>query len=199
MNMYSSSHPVAFPWTTSTGWSLGSKFAISFGNPGSSDRTAYIWAFQFMKEQLKEDFVFELRIGYYKDTSYAHAPDPVWINPITAPDDQTGHTFTVTPDSLDANGIFWLKDGNSPQGFVASRVLIERKSGPSTLNFDFVGTFYDFETAIDNKHADDKSDDYNSLSINEYWVRDVSGASFWKSKCLCNILFHLRLHPGKRL
>ena len=178
MNMYSSSHTIAFPWTISTGWSLESKFAISFGNPGSTDRTAYIWAIQFMKEQVKEDFVFELRIGYFKDTSYAHSPDPVWINPITAPDDQTGHTYTVTPESLDVNGIFWLKEGNNLQGFVASRVLIERKSGPSTLNFDFVGTFYEFETAIDNKHENDKTDDYNQLSINEYWVRGVSGTSF---------------------
>ena len=84
----------------------------------------------------------------------------------------------MTPDSLDVNGIFWLKEGNNLQGFVASRVLIERKSGPSTLNFDFVGTFYAFETAIDNKHENDKSDDYNQLSINEYWVRGVSGTSF---------------------
>ena len=175
--MYSSSHPVAFPWTTSTGWSLGSKFAISFGNPGSTDRTAYIWAIQFMKEQLTEDFVFELRIGYFKDTSYAHSPNPVWINPITAPDNQTGHTFTVTSDSLDSNGIFWLKDGNDPQGFVASRVLIEKQSGPSTLNFDFVGTFYEFETAVDSKHENDKYDDFNQVSINEWWVRGVSGIS----------------------
>ena len=181
MNMYSSFHPVAFPWTTSTGWSLGTKFAIFFGSPGSTDRSAYIWAIQFMEEQLKEDFAFEMWIGYFKDTSYAHGADPVWINPITAPDNQTGHTFTVTPESLDDNGVFWLKDGEKPQGFVASRVLIEKKSGPSTLNFDFVGTFYDFETAIDNKHEDDKSDDYNQISINEYWVRSISGEPFYIS------------------
>ena len=141
-----------------------------------------------MKEQLKEDFVFELRIGYYKDTSYAHTPTPVWINPVTAPDDQTGHTFTVAPDSLDTNGIFWLKDGDKPLAFVASRLLIERKSGPSTLNFDFVGTFYDFETAIDSKHDNNKNDDYNSISINEYWVRGVPGAYFCKILSKCRVI-----------
>ena len=174
--MYSSSHPVGFPWTKSTGWSLASKFAITFGNPESSDRTAYIWGIQFMKEQLTEDFVFEMRIGYYKDTAYAHGANPVWINPITAPDNQTGHTFTVTAASLDSNGIFWLKDGNKLQRFVASRVLIDRQSGPTTLNFDFIGTFYDFETAIDNKDDSNINDNYNTVSISDYWVRDTPGA-----------------------
>ena len=76
-----------------------------------------------MKEQLTEDFVFEMRIGYYKDTAYAHGTNPVWINPITAPDNQTGHTFTVTAASLDTNGIFWLKDG-APIGDDKSKIEI---------------------------------------------------------------------------
>ena len=59
---------------------------------------------------------------------------------------------------------------------MASRVLIDKQSGPTTLNFDFIGTFYDFETAIDNKDDSNVNDNYNTVSISDYWVRDTSGA-----------------------
>ena len=71
MNLQSSSHPLAFPWTLTSGWSLASTFAIYFGDPGrGTERSAFISGIQFMKDQLLEDFVFDLSIGYYKDLSY---------------------------------------------------------------------------------------------------------------------------------
>ena len=62
--MYSSSHPLAFPWTMASGWNLTSKFAIYFGDPTrATERTAFVWGIQFLKSQLlTEDFVFEMRI-----------------------------------------------------------------------------------------------------------------------------------------
>ena len=92
-----------------------------------------------------------------------------WISPT---DDQAGHTtFTVTPASLDESGVFWLGNENQTQAFAASRILIKRLSGPAILNFDFVGTFYDFETARDNKHGDNREDDWNNVDISEYWIK----------------------------
>ena len=93
---------------------------------------------------------------------------PGWISPT---DDQAYHTFTVTQSSLDESGLFWLENENKTQAFVASRILIERISGPAILNFDFVGTFYDFETARDNKHVDNMEDDWNNVDISEYWIK----------------------------
>jgi hypothetical protein len=90
-----------------------------------------------------------------------------------APDTQTGQTITVTTASLDLNGIFWLKNGASAQSFVASRVLIEKVSGPNMLNFDFIGTFYDFETAKDGKHDDGKSDNWVSTTMFPVWIKGM--------------------------
>ena len=71
MNLHSSTHSIAFPWTVSSGWSLTSKLAIYFGDPTrGSERSAFVWGIQFMKSQLREDFVFEMMIGYNKDLSY---------------------------------------------------------------------------------------------------------------------------------
>jgi hypothetical protein len=170
-NLYSSGHPVGIPWSKTSGWNLANKFAIYFGNPGSSERSAFIWAIQFMKTQLTVDFVFTLKIGYYQDTDYSHASPTDWIHPMTAPDNQTGQTITVTSASLDQNGIFWLEDGASAQSFVASRVLIEKVSGPDMLNFDFIGTFYDFDTAKRGKHSDNKYDDWTRTKMFPVWIK----------------------------
>ena len=64
-----------------------------------------------------------------------------------------------------------MEKENKTQAFVASRILIERLSGPLLLNFDFVGTFYDFETAKDNAHDDNMEDDWNNVDISEYWIK----------------------------
>ena len=93
---------------------------------------------------------------------------PGWISPT---DDQAGHTFTVRRSSLDESGVFWLRNEKQIQAFVASRILVKRLSGPLVLNFDFVGTFYDFETARDNKHVDNREDDWNNVDISEYWIK----------------------------
>ena len=90
-------------------------------------------------------------------------------------DYQASHTFTASPTSLDESGVFWLQDNQEvTQSFVASRILVKRISGPGTLNFDFVGTFYDFETAKDNAHDDSQEDGWNDVDISSYWVKGIS-------------------------
>ena len=90
-------------------------------------------------------------------------------------DYQASHTFTASPTSLDESGVFWLQDNQEvTQSFVASRILIKRISGPQKLNFDFVGTFYDFETAKDNAHDDSQEDGWNDVDISSYWVKGTS-------------------------
>ena len=173
-NLLSSSlHLLAFPWTIHSGWINSHKFAVYFGNPGTSERTAYIWGIQFMKEQLKETFVFTLRIGYFKDTAYSHASPEEWIHPNAAPDKTSGLTISVAPTDLDTNGIYWLEEGNKPLAFVASRLLIERQYGPNVINFDFIGTFYDFDHAKSNA-KNSKPDDWNDSQINFYLIKGNS-------------------------
>ena len=70
-----------------------------------------------------------------------------------------------------------MKNENKTQAFVASRILIQSVSGPLILNFDFVGTFYDFETARDNKHDDNREDDWNNVDVSEYWIKGEDNLS----------------------
>ena len=44
--------------------------------------------------------------------------------------------------------------------------------GSSKLNLDFIGTFFDFETAVDGKHSDEKSDNFNNKNIGHFWIQE---------------------------
>ena len=170
-NLFTSTHhPHAFLWTLASGWNMAAteikKFEIFFGKDDL--KTVYVWGIQFMKSQLTADFVFTLRIGYHQDTGYTAEE---WIHPTSLDsegklDKLTGLIVTVTPSSLDEAGIFWLKEGTEPVAFVASRIQIEKTSGQDLLNFDFIGTYYSFDTAKDNSQGG-KADNWNSDGI--YW------------------------------
>ena len=122
MNLHSSTHPIAFPWTMSSGWSLDSKLAIYFGDPTrGSERSAFVWGIQFMKSQLTEDFVFEMRIGYFKDLSYCIV---YRIVNSTRYDERfsANNIFSLEDDQLQDNlANYWLTEDNRAgpdQGFL---------------------------------------------------------------------------------
>ena len=109
MNLHSSSRPLAFPWTLTSGWSLASTFAIYFGDPGrGTERTAFISGIQFMKDQLLEDFVFDLSIGYYKDLSYKECD---------ANDRQIISAENLSDLRFHARNIFTLEDDKRPANY----------------------------------------------------------------------------------
>ena len=120
MNLQSSTHPIAFPWTMSSGWRLASKFAIYFGDPTrGSERTAFVWGIQFMKSQLlTEDFVFEMRIGYYKDLSYCDGGEVRIVN-------STSYRWDFS-----ANNIFTLEDDQRQHGRANYWLTEDGRAGP---------------------------------------------------------------------
>ena len=42
------------------------------------------------------------------------------------------------------------------------------------MNFDFVGSFFDFETFSDGKHADNRPDNFYNTYIQDYWIKGKS-------------------------
>ena len=124
-----------------------------------------------MASQLTQSFEFTIRIGYLKDTTYSHASPEEWIHPLESLDKTNGLSVTIAATDLDSNGIYWLKDGTAPLGFVASRIKIQKTGGPNVLNLDFIGTYYDFDTAKDGMHDNTKDDNWNTDGIIRYLIK----------------------------
>ena len=157
----SSPHKLTLPWSTHSGWALN-QGAI---NIDLKTRSAFIWGMVLMPEQLTEDLQLKMKISYYKLMG-----DSDYINPSKAFEDSTWD-FTIASSDLDANGVYKFQDpddSSKPMGFVASQIHVEKAAGPDRLNFDFVGTFYDFETAVDGKHSDNKTDRWNIYDVGAY-------------------------------
>ena len=125
MNLHRSTHPHAFPWTMASGWSLASKFAIYFGDPTrASERTAFVWGIQFMKSQLTQDFVFDMRIGYYKDLSYydrASGCDGGEYKIVNS---------TIYDERFSADNIFSLEDDQLQYGSANYWLAEDERAGP---------------------------------------------------------------------
>ena len=163
---------IRMPWTLASGWNLDKTvvrtLSVFFG-----EKTVYVWGVQMMASQLTANFVFTLRIGYFKDTTYVHESPRDWIHPWDSLDKTTGLTVTIGASDLDSAGIYWLKDETTPIGFVASRIRIEKVSGPNILNLDFVGTYYEYDTAKDGKYNDGKADNWNTDGIDSYLIKGI--------------------------
>jgi hypothetical protein len=169
----SSKHYLAFPWTMSSGWNLDKasivEFNIRFGDP---HRTAFIWGMVFLNNQLKMPFKFSLKIKYFKDiengaylSSGSLSPDKMENKKLNV---------EINPGDLDDSGVFRFKDPEDPKKplmFVASTVYITLNSGPTLLNFDFVGTYYEFDTAVDGNHTNDKDDSWNDPILGQYFIK----------------------------
>ena len=116
--------------------------------------------------------------------SYKHEPDITagaytsadWRKPVGT---ETGDlTFSITDADLDSNGLYYFKQPAPNQQkdllFVATDVKVVLNSG--YLNFDFLGTFYDQDTAVTGiKESSD--DDWNYPYISDFWISEDSSES----------------------
>ena len=82
-------------------------------------------------------------------------------------------TFSITASSLDENGLYYFKQPAPNQEksllFVATEVKVVLNAG--YLNFDFLGTFYDQDTAITGT-KDSRDDDWNTRYISDFWISE---------------------------
>jgi hypothetical protein len=163
------------PWTTGSGWQLAD-MKIHFGGSSSTypagHRTAYIRGMVFLKDQFIETLTFKMRINYNKDPT--HATNKVY-NPSKILE-ETYFDVSIATTDLDDSGVYFFQDpDDSTKRLEFATMIVELTSftGPAMLNFDFVGTYYDFDTAVDGKHADNKPDDYNTLDIGKFIAKGM--------------------------
>ena len=98
--------------------------------------------------------------GAYTDSDWR---DPAGLGP-------GPHTLTIAPGDLDPQGCFYFQDGaGQPLVFVASKLKLGLGSG--LLNFDLIGTFFDFSVASTGKWGDGRSDTWHSSEIQNFWVK----------------------------
>ena len=165
---------VRFPWTSTSGFTVPSNLFFQLGNP---DRSAVIWGIRFLKSQLAGQYPIQIRLrySYYKDVdrgSYTFA----WFGQNPNELEQTPFIVDVTEQDIDSHGVYYFKDKNDPSKpmiFVASVVMVYINNIASIkLNFDLVGSFFDFETAVDGKHGDNKTDNFLNKNIGHFWVKE---------------------------
>ena len=83
---------------------------------------------------------------------------------------------------------------SQPLKFVASEIMLELRSG--YLNFDFLGSFYDYDTAWDGKNSDNKDDNFNERVIGSFWI---IGNSFIFCCCYNLAFYSLQKMEQKQL
>ena len=168
-----SMHYVSFPWTMDSGFRTMEGDYIKFWL-GSPDRTALIWGMHFMKEQVIKKGTISMRIAYnyYKDSLdrglYGYTDKR---SPVTVGLGHETHSISISWSDLDVNGLYFFKHPDNPSQplkFVASEIMLELRSG--YLNFDFLGSFYDYDTAWDGKNSDNKDDNFNERVIGSFWI-----------------------------
>ena len=163
-----------FPWTYSTGWNTAADTVLKFGfGPETSTypdgfQTFYLRGMVFSKEQFKGRLKFKISINYNKDSSHVIGQ---WYNPAMVLE-ESWYAVTIEDTDLDESGLFFFKDpddASKPLEFACMALTMKDFEGQADkLNFDFVGAYYDFDTAVDGKHSDDNTDEYNSVYIGHY-------------------------------
>lgn len=166
----STTSKISLPWDLDTGFKTGTDgkvVTITFGNP---DRSAIIWGIRFLKEQLAAisgGVKLELSYNYFKDVERGIYSATARRKPH---DDGDGHmALTIQASDLDDNGLYFFPDPLSSSKkltFIASKIFI--KLNADFINFDFIGTFFDFQTASTGKHTDTKDDKFHDRVIGYY-------------------------------
>ena len=179
-NIWSSSlHRVHLPWTMESGFRTGeNRESLVFDFGQNKERSAVIWGMQFLTAQLAAKGAVTMKV------SYRHEHD-ISAGGYTAGDWRSPHgtesgdlTFSFSAASLDSNGLYYFKQPPPNQQnnliFVATEVKIILNSG--YLNFDFLGTFYDHNTAVTGT-KDGSDDDWNTRYIGDFWISEDSSES----------------------
>ena len=166
-----SDHLLTLPWTLNSGFRTGNSDEFVYIKFGTPDRSAMIWGMIFMREQIKKlggSVTVKLSYNYYKDIALGAYAASDFRSPMDLTN--TEYTFTVSLSDLDAKGLYFFTDPSTQKvnRFVASTVFVSLNSG--YINFDFIGTFYNFDTAWDGKHYDMKNDAWNTVEIANYWI-----------------------------
>lgn len=159
-------HTVTLPWTLHSGFTTkntNNELYFYF------QRTTLIWGMQFMREQVKNIGSIDIQLWFSYAKDRERGAYSGWRSPVALSD--TALTFSVTVNDLDGNGLYYFKDLQNTQKvhmFVTTEVKIITNSG--YLNFDFLGTFYEFGTASIGKHSDNSNDNFNSKIISNFWI-----------------------------
>ena len=173
-NLWSSSGGiVVFPWQLNSGFltrtSSATWFAVRFGDP---DRSALLWGMQFMRQQVESisgEIVSKLSYNYHKDIergAYTGNRNPLGLSGIYG-------SYSINLADIDANGLHFFKDSQgNPLIFTASSVLIEF-TYTGHLNFDLVGSIYDFT------EASTGADDWDYDIIGEFWFKGKDNFKSW--------------------
>ena len=167
-NLWSSSDDiVVFPWQLNSGFltrtSSENWFVIKFGEP---DRSALIWGIQFMRQQVETisgDIVSKIAYKYHKDVERGASEAAQLRDPLTLTGNSASYTISLA--DIDANGLHFFKDSSgNPLILTASLLLIEF-SYTGHLNFDLVGSIYDFTKASTG------ADDWDNHVIGNFWFK----------------------------
>ena len=165
---------VKFPWTSTSGFSVPRNIFFQLGSP---DRSAVIWGIRFLKSQLVGQYPIQVRLrySYYKDVERGSYTFSWWgENPNEI--GNSAFVVNIVEEDLNSYGVYYFKDKNDPTKpmiFVASMVMVYINNIQSMdLNFDLIGTFFDFETAVDGKHSDNKTDNFLNKNIGHFWIRE---------------------------
>ena len=171
-SLFENLHQISYPWTSTSGWvvdpNLNAGMNFVFGTPS---RTVFIWGMVFLKSQFRKTLTFKLRIKYHVDIQNGVYLMSQYISPDNL--DETMIEITIRPEDLDDAGVYRFedpKDPGKPMGFVCNKLRLQGfgSAGPSILNFDFIGTYYDFDTASTGKHTNNKDDNFNDPVLGQY-------------------------------
>ena len=173
-NLWSSSlHRVHLPWTMESGFRTGeNEESLVFDFGQNNERSAVIWGMQFLTAQLAVKGTVSMKLSYKHQhdlTAGGYSDGDGWRKPYGT--ESGDMTMTFNSVSLDSNGLYYFKQPSPNQQksliFVATEVKVVLNSG--YLNFDFLGTFYDHNTAITGT-KDGLDDDWNTQYIGDYWL-----------------------------
>ena len=166
-----SAHRLVLPWTIQSGFDTGESqewLKFKFGqNPW---RTAVIWGLQLMKEQVAAAGTVQPMIYYKYSPDVTNGLYSHWRKPHGTEDGFL--KLTISETDLDDNGLYYFKQPAPHQEknmiFIASEVQLKFDAG--IINFDFLGTFYDYNVAKTGL-KDGKADNWNEKNIGDFWMK----------------------------
>ena len=176
-----------FPWTLNSGWKT-TDLPITFGDTGAAypttARTVYVKGMVFLNPQFQGEFKFKIGIRYDNDPYHSGSN---YYNPTTETNEGSEHQIVIQKTDLDESGIYFFKDPDDPtqpMEFAMTAIKLSNWMAPTwnnnngidRINFDFVGTYYSYDTAVDGKHEDAKADNFNTLDIGDFLAKDGTEA-----------------------